>query len=64
MTITAGCPPHHWMIEPAAPHVTSRGVCVKCGEVKTFRNSTPEVTMAWKNYKQAAALGIIAIPKP
>jgi hypothetical protein len=34
--------PHHWRIaEPEGP--TSQGVCLDCGEERTFRNTGPDL---------------------
>jgi hypothetical protein len=33
---------HHWYIDEALD-ITSKGVCRRCGEVRTFSNAAPQV---------------------
>lgn len=55
MTITAGCPPHHWVIAEAVSAV-SKGVCMKCGKTQEFRNSTDAATGHWRHLSDLAYL--------
>lgn len=37
---------HQWTIEPADGNPTSSGICQHCGEIREFKNSTPD-TGSW-----------------
>ena len=35
--MSAGCPPHHWLLEAPAPGgEAARGTCARCGAERTF----------------------------
>lgn len=36
------CPPHRFWIKPFSEQAESPGVCLRCGETRTFSNVLPE----------------------
>lgn len=63
MTIESGCPPHHWVIEKPDGE-TSNGTCLKCGEMRPFRNSTRSVSRDWRNGQWKNSQDDLAIKQP
>ena len=46
------CPPHHWLIAPAAGP-TSEGICCRCGARRMFKNSRPDGRHLSRRERQA-----------